>query len=214
MNEQINNRDAIIQQLAELLMTSDKEHDKHSTVVYLSFDPNTNTATLDTVNVGGADRCPTGIWRKDKRYRGCQWIACDNSFNTLEDGLTSILKDVLDANEDFDADVLNFHNLNRIDCIIEYYYACGELPNNGNLNYEVKFRDRYEYALSRDDYKAKLVSDYGKFVDKAKPWYVKQAEIIVDEYINMKEEPYGKKFVIHNWIFFTGIADRCLKLII
>lgn len=241
MNKQINNRGAIIQQLAELLMTSDKE-DKHNTIVFLSVDPNTNTVTLETVandvngldtvaldtvandvnrldavvnDVGGDNHCPIGIWRKDKRYRGCQWIACDNSFNTLENELTSILKDILDVtDEDFDAKVLNFHNLNRIDCIIEYYYACGELPNNGNLNYEVKFRDRYEYAMSRDDYKAKLVSNYKKFVDKAKPWYIKQANTIVDGYMNTKEEPYGKMFVFGNWIYCNGIADGCLKLII
>lgn len=159
MSREIRNRDEIIEQLTELLMTFDKECNQYQTDVYLYFDRDTNTATLDTfVNVGG------NSWLNDDHYtiyRDREHYEDWSDYYTE----TSDFAWGLDMSvEDFNKEVLDFL----------------DLDDDERADYKIEYYDSYNYILSRKDYKAKLIAVYEDYIDEQRPDYAEQAEEIFE----------------------------------
>lgn len=157
---EIKNREEIIEELTELLMQFDKDCNQYQTDVYLYFDRETNTATLDTfVNVGG------NSWLNDDHYT----LYCDrehhedwsNYYYNCGDfawGLNMELKDFYD-------EVLDFLDLDddEID------------------DYKIDWHDEYRYVKSRHDYCEKLIAVYEDNIDEQRAEYAEQAEAIFEQ---------------------------------
>ena len=163
MSREIKNRDEIIEQLTELLMTLAKECNRYQTDIYLYFDRDTNTATLDTfVNVGG------NSWLDDDHYT----IYCDREhyedlrdiFCFCEDG--DFVEGLDMSIEDFDKEALVFLDLDE----------------DEKDDYEIEQCDRYRYVMSRDDYRDKLWEVYEEYIDEQKAEYAEQAEEIISNW--------------------------------
>ena len=158
MEKKIINRDAIVEQLTELLMTFDKECNQYQTDVYLYFNTDTNTATLNTfVNVGG------NSYLNDDHYT----IFVDKEHHEdwrdffYDDGFAEWL-DI--SVEDFNKEVFDFLNLD----------------DDERADYEIEFDDEYDYIMSRDDYRDKLLAVYDGYIDEHRAEYVERAKEIID----------------------------------
>jgi len=200
MDKKIINREEIIEQLAELLMTFAKKCNEYQTDVYIHFDPNTNTAKLDTVTVVngiGSHSRPNDdshkIYYDWEHYckqldvffwafYGYDYLLYEwDDKSTSEDIEDEDIEDRLDAKrvkdilgmsiEDFDKEVLD----NLVDYDRDY-----ECVARGN--YEIDWYDRYNYSMKRKDYASKLVAAYDKHIDEHRADYVKKAEKIFDNY--------------------------------
>ena len=159
MKREIVNRDAIVEQLTELLMKFDKECNQYQTDVYLCFDRDTNTATLDTfVNVGG------NSWLNDDHYT----IYCDREHH--EDWSNHYCNNGdfawgLDMSvEDFNKEVFDFL----------------DLDDDERADYDIEWCDKYEYVKSRHDYCEKLIAVYEDYIDEQRAEYAERAEEIFD----------------------------------
>lgn len=159
MKREIVNRDAIVEQLTELLMKFDKECNQYQTDVYLYFDRDTNTATLDTfVNVGG------NSWLNDDHYT----IYCDREHHEDWSDYYCNNGDFawgLDMSvEDFNKEVFDFLNLD----------------DDERADYDIERYDGYRYVTSRDDYCEKLIAVYEDYIDEQGAEYRTKAEEIIE----------------------------------
>lgn len=155
MLREIKNRDEVIEQLTEMLMTFDKECHPYQTDVYLYFNKDTNTAILDTfVNVGG------NSWLNDDHYT----IYCDREHH--EDWSdyyteTSEFAQCLDMEwSDFEEEVIEFL----------------DLDDDEKEGYKIEYIDALNYVKSREDYTDKLIAVYEDSIDEARSDYAEQAE--------------------------------------
>jgi len=159
MEREIVNRDAIVEQLTELLMTFDKECNQYQTDVYLYFDRDTNTATLDTfVNVGGNSWLNDDhytIYRDREHHEDWSDHYCNNG--DFAWGLDMSV-------EDFNKEVFDFLNLD----------------DDERADYDIERYDGYRYVTSRDDYCEKLIAVYEDYIDEQRADYAQQAEEIFD----------------------------------
>ena len=159
MSREIKNRDAIIEQLTDLLMQFAKECNRYQTDVYLYFDRETNTATLDTfTNIGG------NSWLDDNHYtiyRDKEWYE-DWSDYYCNRGDFAWGLDM--SNEDFEKEVLAFL----------------DLDDDEKDDYEIEWYDELRYVTSRDDYRDKLISVYEDSVEEHRADYAEQAEDIFE----------------------------------
>ena len=200
MDKKIINREEIIEQLAELLMTFAKKCNEHQTDVYIYFDPNTNTAKLEIVaNDVDSHSRPNDDSHKIMSYSDWEhyykqldvffwaFYGYDYLLYEWDDKSTSEdiededigdrldakrVKDILDISiEDFDKEVLN----NLVD--YDRDYECVAIGD-----YKIDWCDRYNYILKRKDYASKLVAAYDKHIDEHRVDYVKKAEKIFDNY--------------------------------
>lgn len=169
MTREIKNREEVIEQLTEILMDFDKDCKQYQTDVYLYFDRDTNTATLDTfVNVGG------NSWLDDDHYT----IYCDREHH--EDW-----SDYYCNNGDFawglDMSVDDFDKE-----VMAYLINIGDVDEDEADDYNIEWYDGYRYVTSRDDYKDKLISAYEDSIDERRAEYAEQAEEIISDW----EEDY------------------------
>ena len=161
MLRKIKNRDEVIEQLTELLMTFDKECHQYQTDVYLYFNKDTNTATLDTfVNVGG------NSWLNDDHYT----IYCDREHH--EDWSdyyteTGEFAQCLDMEwSDFEEEVIEFL----------------DLDDDEKEDYKIDYHDALNYIKSRDDYVEKLIEVYEDYIEEIGSEYAEQAEEIISNW--------------------------------
>lgn len=163
---EIKNREAIIEQLTEILMQFDKDCNQYQTDVYLYYDAENQTAELDTfVNVGG------NSWLDDDHYT----IYCDKEhYENFWDWYQN--------SAEF-ADVLEIPNT-ELEFETRQYHEYDE-------DTELDWSDFRDYLKSVDDYTEKLQQAYNDCIDEMQPDYAEKAEEIMkrfDEECNYYEE--------------------------
>ena len=161
---EINNREALIEELAELLMQFDKGQSKQQTDVYLYYHEDTKTAELDTFeNPGG------NSWLDDDHYT----IYTDKEH--YDNGIECYFEDV-----EYIADVLNLP-LNRLEAETKNHFSYDEED-------AVSWNDIWSYAWSNSDYHDKLQNEYNSAVDDHKDDYLTSAEEIFSLFEHDQEE--------------------------
>lgn len=181
----IKNREALVEQLTEMLMDFAKDCNQYQTDVYLYYDEETRTATLDTfINVGGnswLDDDHYTIYRDTEHYESWSDYYCN-------DGDFAWGLDI--SNDDFEKKV------------IEYL----DLDDDEKEDYQIQYIDAYNYVVSREDYMDKLIEVYKESIDENRADYVEQAERIIsaweeeterEEQIKAENEEAWNKFMGH-----------------
>lgn len=154
----IRNREAIIEQLAEMLIQFDKDCNTYQTDVYLYYDEENQTAKLDTfVNVGG------NSWLNDDHYT----IYLDREH--YDDGIFSWIQ----SKEEF-AEILDISE-ERLKQEIYSYFDIGE-------DEELKYCDYREYIQNNDEYMEKLQEAYNDSIEDYRPDYVEKATDIMERF--------------------------------
>lgn len=168
--KELKNREELVEQLTEMLMDFAKDCNQYQTDVYLYYDEETQTATLDTfINVGGnswLDDDHYTIYHDTEHYENWSDYYCN-------DGDFAWGLDML--NEDFEKEV------------IEYL----DLDDDEKEDYQIQYIDAYNYVISRDDYMDKLIEVYKESIDENRADYVEQAEQIIsawEEEIEREEQ--------------------------
>ena len=165
------NFDELNDELIELLKQFDKELNGYDTDVYLYYDEDTNTATLDTfVNPGG------NSWLNDDHYTIYTDKQHYDSYMDWYDGDLSVIADCLNTTvDDLYLETMEYNNTDDEDDISEadvlyYIYDCGKygqilydiycdaIDNDYNSEYADKARevwDEFDADLEywRDEYK-------------------------------------------------------------
>ena len=150
----IKNREAIIEELAEMLIQFDKDCNRYQTDVYLYYDEENQTAKLDTfVNVGG------NSWLDDDHYT----IYCDKEhyasfWNWYQDGTEF-------------ADVLEIP-YTELEYETRQYHEYDEET-------ELDWRDFRDYLESVDEYAEKLRLAYNGYIDEIRSDYVEEADDVM-----------------------------------
>ncbi len=156
--KELKNREELVEQLTEMLMEFAKDCNQYQTDVYLYYDEETQTATLDTfINVGGnswLDDDHYTIYHDTEHYENWSDYYCN-------DGDFAWGLDML--NEDFEKEV------------IEYL----DLDDDEKEDYQIQYIDAYNYVISREDYMDKLIEVYKESIDENRADYVEQAEQII-----------------------------------
>lgn len=159
--KELKNREELVEQLTEILIQFAKDCNQYQTDIYLYFDDETQTATLDTfVNVGGnswLDDDHYTIYHDREHYENWSDYYCN-------DGDFAWGLDM--SNEDFEKEV------------IEYL----DLDEDEKEDYQVQYIDAYNYVLTREDYTDKLIEVYKKSIDENRADYAEQAERIISEW--------------------------------
>ena len=169
MDRKIINRDEVIKQLTEMLMTFDKECHRYQTEVYLYFNPNTNIATLDTFVLSDknvkSNKRPEDDPNNDYYTIYCY---CDSKhysnwgdFFKNDDAFALGLGMSVD---DFNKEVLDFLNLD----------------DGKRADYKIKYYDKYDYVKSRHDYCEKLTAVYKAYIDEHRAEYAERAKELID----------------------------------
>lgn len=161
----IKNREAIIEELTEILMQFDKDCNWYQTDVYLYYDEENQTAKLDTfVNVGG------NSWLDDDHYT----IYTDREH--YDDGIFSWIQD-----ENEFADVLEIPIEQLEKEVREYNYY------NTDIDEKLEYCDYREYIKSNDNYMEKLTEAYNDSLEDYRSDYVEQAEDIIQKFEETKD---------------------------
>lgn len=156
----IKNRDEIIEQLAKMLIQFDKDMNGYQTDVYLYYNKENQTATLDTfVNVGGNN------WLDDDHYT----IYCDkehyenvfNWYNNVQE-LAESLEISLDQ---LRTETMAYLEIDEAD-------------------YELTYDDAREYLETKAEYMDKLKSAYFDGLDEMQADYISKAELLLKEFEN------------------------------
>ncbi len=154
----IKNREAIIEQLVEMLIQFDKDRAQYQTDVYLYYDAETQTAKLDTfVNVGG------NSWLNDDHYT----IYSDEEH--YDDGVFSWIQ----SEEEF-ADILEIP-VEQLEAEVRKYYGVED-------DEKLEYCDYREYIESNDAYMDKLQEAYNEELETYRPDYVEKANWIMDRF--------------------------------
>lgn len=161
----IKNREALIDQLVEMLMQFDKDCNSYQTDIYLYYNEEDQTAKLDTfVNVGG------NSWLDDAHYT----IYTDKEH--YDDGVFSWIQ-----NESEFADILGIPAEQLEEEVRKYNYYDKEDDE------ELEYYDYREFLKSNDDYMGKLTEAYNDSLEDYHSDYVDKAEYILDRF----EEDYA-----------------------
>lgn len=165
MSREIKNREEVIEQLTEILMDFDKSCNQYQADVYLYFDRDTNTATLDTfVNVGGNSWLNDDhytIYRDREHHEDWSDYYCNNG--DFAWGLDMSI-------EDFDKEVM------------AYLINIGDVDEDEADDYKIEWYDEYRYVTSCDDYCEKLISVYEDSVEERRAEYAERAEEIISNW--------------------------------
>ena len=153
----IKNREAIVEELAEMLIQFDKDCNGYQTDVYLYYDEENQTAELDTfVNVGGnswLDDDHYTIYRDKEHYESFwDWYQDSTEF----------------------ADILEIPNT-KLEYETRQYHEYDE-------DSELDWTDFKDYLKSVDEYVEKLQQAYNDYIDEIRPDYVKKANDIMERF--------------------------------
>ena len=152
--KELKNREEVIEKLTDMLIDFDKDLNRYQTDVYLYYDAESQTATLDTfVNVGGnswIDDEHYTVYRDTEHYGGWEDYFCNAG--DFAWGLDM-------SSEDFDREVG------------EYWEA--------EEGYEPTWYEKREYVRSRKDYSDKLFQVYVDSLEEQGAEYAEQAERII-----------------------------------
>lgn len=183
--KELKNREELVEQLTEMLMDFAKDCNQYQTDIYLYYDDETQTATLDTfVNVGGnswLDDDHYTIFRDTEHYESWSDYYCN-------DGDFAWGLDM--SNEEFEKEVIKYLNLD----------------DDEKEDYRIERIDAYNYIISREDYMDKLIEVYKESIDENRADYVEQAERIIsaweeeterEEQIKAENEEAWNKFMGH-----------------
>lgn len=183
--KELKNREELVEQLTEMLMDFARDCNQYQTDVYLYYDEETQTATLDTfVNVGGnswLDDDHYTIYRDTEHHENWRDYYCNNG--DFAWGLDM-------SDDEFEKEV------------IEYL----DLDEDGKEDYQVQYIDAYNYVISREDYMDKLIDIYKASIDEYFAHYEEQAEQIIsaweeeverEEQIKAENEEAWNKFLGH-----------------
>lgn len=157
----IKNREEIIEQLTDMLIQFDKNLANFQTDVYLYYNKEERTATLDTfVNVGG------NSWLDDDHYT----IYCDKEH----------YEDVFEwfNNVQELAECLEISVKQLCSEVIAYYEFGGEEA----AEYELTFDDACQYLKKKENYMEKLTATYCDGLDEIRSDYVTKAELIIERF--------------------------------
>lgn len=153
--KEIKNKEAVIEQLTEMLMQFDKDFNGYNTDIYLYYNEETKTAELDTfVYVGNS-------WRDDDHVTihtdECHY---DNMYEHMENSMFCI------------ADALNME-YNAIDKAVATYFGI-------NVD-DVEF---YHIEKWAEEFHSEKMHEYYNewFVDENRSDYVERAEMIIERF--------------------------------
>ena len=159
--KELKNREELVEQLTEMLMDFAKDCNQYQTDVYLYYDEETQTATLDTfINVGGnswLDDDHYTIYHDTEHYENWRDYYCN-------DGDFAWGLDM--SNDDFEKEVIEYLNLD----------------DDEKEDYQIQYIDAYNYVISRDDYMDKLIELYKESIEENRADYVEQAEQIISDW--------------------------------
>lgn len=153
----IKNKEAIIEELAEMLIQFDKDCNRYQTDVYLYYDEENQTAELDTfVNVGG------NSWLDDDHYTIYRDKEHYESFwNWYQDGTE--FADVLEIpNTELEYETRQYHKYDK--------------------DTELDWRDFRDYLKSVDEYAEKLRQAYNDYIDEIRSDYEEKADDIMRQF--------------------------------
>lgn len=164
----LNNRDEIAEQLTDMLMQFDKAANQYQTDVYLYYNKETQTATLDTfTNVGGnswLDDDHYVLHRDKEHYEGTAWDWCQSVGEYL---------DVLKVSEkDLKAAVIKYLALDEEDA----------------EDYELDLTDIESFIKNNEQYRETLFQAYCSSVDENRSVYYDNAVHIVDRFVEETNE--------------------------
>lgn len=149
----IKNYDEILESFADILMQLDKDMNRYQTDVYLYYDSDTQTATLDTfTNVGG------NSWLDDSHIT----IYCDKEH----------YEDIFDYYEDIDS-IAYALGMTKRELLSEAAYETPE---------ETTLADVIEYVREEEGYYAALKEDYdSEAIDGHRDEYLAKAAAILED---------------------------------
>lgn len=159
----IKNREEIIEQLTDMLIQFDKDLASYQTDVYLYYNKEEQTATLDTfVNVGG------NSWLDDDHYT----IYCDREhYEDIFDWYNNVQE--LAEYSGISVEQLRSE-------VIAYY----ELDEEAAAEYDLAFDDAQKYLKKKDNYMEKLTAAYRDGLDEMRSDYTTKAELIIERFEN------------------------------
>lgn len=162
----IKNREEIIEQLTDMLIQFDKDLASYQTDVYLYYNKEEQTATLDTfVNVGG------NSWLDDDHHT----IYCDQEHHEdVFDWYNNVQE--LAENSEISVEQLRSE-------VIAYY----ELDEEAAAEYNLTFDDAQEYLKKKDNYMEKLTAAYRDGLDEMRSDYTTKAELIIERFEEEEE---------------------------
>lgn len=157
----IKNREEIIEQLTDLLVQFGKDCNRYQTDVYLYYNEEEQTATLDTfVNVGG------NSWLDDEHYT----IYSDKEhFDSMWDWYCNI--------EEL-AEYIGIPIEQLRKEVIKYL----ELDEDEAADYEIDYHEAKQYIKTKDEYTDKLKAAYDDYNDEIRADYIEQAEDIMERF--------------------------------
>jgi hypothetical protein len=163
----IKNREEIIEQLTDLLVQFGKDCNSYQTDVYLYYNEEEQTATLDTfLNVGG------NSWLDDEHYN----IYSDKEhFDSMWDWYCNV--------EEL-AEYIGIPIEQLCKEVIEYL----ELDEDEAADYEIDYREAEQYIGTKDEYMDKLKSAYDDYIDESRADYMEQAENIMERFDEVVDE--------------------------
>lgn len=159
----IKNRKEIIEQLTEMLMQFDKDaNTSYQTDVYLYYDEENQTATLDTfVNVGG------NSWLNDDHYT------------------------IYTDKEHYDGDMWSFYQSIEelaeyaeisLDELREKVIEHLKLNDDEKEDFELDYYEAREYFKANEEYMEKLQEALDEYIDSIRSDYVENAEEIISRF--------------------------------
>ena len=157
----VKNFDQLNDELIELFKEFDKELNEYDTDVYLYYDEDTNTATLDTfVNPGG------NSWLNDDHYTIYTDKQHYDSFIDWYGGETSVISDVLNMSEEqLYQETANYFNIDDIDNV---YYS-----------------DIEKYVTNNESYNNILYDNYCRYIDNDyESEYADKADLVWERFEN------------------------------
>lgn len=159
---EIKNREAIVEELTEMLIQFDKDCNEYQTDVYAYYDEETQTVTLDTfVNVGG------------------------NSW--LDDDHMTIHSD----KEHYDKPIMFFQTIEELAYALEITESDlkKEAAIFCEIDEEdVEWNECYDLIKRNDEYMDKIECAYADYVEEHHPDYAENAEEIIRQYENRYDE--------------------------
>ena len=161
MSRKLKNREEIVEQMTDILVDFAKSCNQYQTDVYLYYDKETQTATLDTfINVGG------NSWLNDDHYT----VYSDPQHN---DDWTDYYTETREFADGLDMEWNDFKQE-----VLDYL----DLDDDEKDEYEFEYADAYRYIQSKNEYCDKLMKVYEDYIDETRPEYAEQAEQIISEW--------------------------------
>lgn len=150
----LNNREQVIEQLAEVLKQLDKESARYQTDVYMYIDEN-GIGTLDTfVNVGG------NSWLNDNHYT----IYCDREHLDAYNGYYD------DADIDYFSEIIGI-SVEQLEQETREYLGWDDED-------EITSANVFDYLTHTDTYEDKLQAEYESGIESLSAEYMERAEEI------------------------------------